>query len=73
MTADGPGTIVLDLSLESQHPIVVQVADGTYGGVVGHAPSDSTIEYRESPATNVAGRFVARLRVRWVGLRRGLA
>jgi alpha-L-fucosidase 2 len=43
MTADGPGTIGRDLSLESQHPIGVQVADGTYG-VVGDAPPDSTIQ-----------------------------
>ncbi|TDX03283.1 glycoside hydrolase N-terminal domain-containing protein [Kribbella sp. VKM Ac-2566] len=48
ITADQPGAISLDLSLESQHPIAVEVADGTYG-VVGRAPSDLTIEYRESP------------------------
>ncbi|RZT27269.1 alpha-L-fucosidase 2 [Kribbella sp. VKM Ac-2569] len=48
ITADQPGAISLDLSLESQHPITVDVADGTYG-VVGRAPSDLTIEYRESP------------------------
>jgi alpha-L-fucosidase 2 len=48
ITADRPGTIDLDLSLESQHPVRVEVADGTYG-VVGHAPSDLTIEYRQSP------------------------
>ncbi|TDO69234.1 alpha-L-fucosidase 2 [Kribbella sp. VKM Ac-2571] len=48
ITADQPGGISLDLSLESQHPIAVEVADGTYG-VVGRAPSDLTIEYRESP------------------------
>lgn len=48
ITADQPGVISLDLSLESQHPIAVEVADGTYG-VVGRAPSDLTIEYRESP------------------------
>ncbi|TDW23926.1 glycoside hydrolase family 95 protein [Kribbella kalugense] len=47
ITADRAGAIDLDLSLESQHPVAV-VADGTYG-VVGHAPSDLTIEYRESP------------------------
>jgi alpha-L-fucosidase 2 len=48
ITADQPGAISLDLSLESQHPITVEVADGTYG-VVGRAPSDLTIEYRERP------------------------
>ncbi len=48
ITADQPGAISLDLSLQSQHPIAVEVADGTYG-VVGRAPSDLTIEYRESP------------------------
>ncbi|MEJ1110678.1 MULTISPECIES: glycoside hydrolase family 95 protein [unclassified Kribbella] len=48
ITADRPGTIDLDLELTSQHPIRVEVADGIYG-VVGHAPSDLTIEYRQSP------------------------
>ncbi|TCC65504.1 glycoside hydrolase family 95 protein [Kribbella pittospori] len=48
ITADRPGAIDLDLSLESSHPVRVEVADGTYG-VVGHAPSDLTIEYRQSP------------------------
>ncbi|WP_410788383.1 glycosyl hydrolase family 95 catalytic domain-containing protein [Kribbella sp. C-35] len=48
ITADQPGAINLDLGLESQHPIAVEVADGTYG-IVGRAPSDLTIEYRESP------------------------
>ncbi|MGW6195306.1 glycoside hydrolase family 95 protein [Kribbella sp. NPDC055110] len=48
ITADQPGAINLDLGLESQHPVSVEVADGTYG-VVGRAPSDLTIEYRESP------------------------
>ncbi|MFG1626542.1 glycoside hydrolase N-terminal domain-containing protein [Kribbella sp. NPDC049227] len=48
ITADRPGAIDLDLSLESEHPVRVEVADGTYG-VVGHAPSDLTIEYRQSP------------------------
>ncbi|MEU4602273.1 glycoside hydrolase family 95 protein [Kribbella sp. NPDC023972] len=48
ITADRPGAIDLDLSLESRHPVRVEVADGTYG-VVGHAPSELTIEYRQSP------------------------
>jgi len=48
ISANRPGSINLDLGLESQHPIRVEVADGTYG-VVGHAPSDLTIEYRQSP------------------------
>jgi alpha-L-fucosidase 2 len=48
ITADRPGSIDLDLELTSQHPVRVEVADGTYG-VVGHAPSDLTIEYRSSP------------------------
>jgi alpha-L-fucosidase 2 len=47
ITADRAGAIDLELSLESQHPVAV-VADGTYG-VVGQAPSDLTIEYRQSP------------------------
>jgi alpha-L-fucosidase 2 len=48
ITADQPGSIDLDLELTSQHPVRAEVADGTYG-VVGHAPSDLTIEYRTSP------------------------
>jgi alpha-L-fucosidase 2 len=48
ITAGRAGAIDLDLELTSQHPVRVEVADGTYG-VVGHAPSDLTIEYRTSP------------------------
>ncbi|WP_433167392.1 glycosyl hydrolase family 95 catalytic domain-containing protein [Kribbella sp. CA-247076] len=48
ITADRPGAIDLELELTSQHPIRAEVADGTYG-VVGRAPSDLTIEYRQSP------------------------
>ncbi|WP_328998194.1 glycoside hydrolase family 95 protein [Kribbella sp. NBC_00709] len=48
ITADRPGAVDLELALESQHPVRVEVADGMYG-VVGHAPSDLTIEYRQSP------------------------
>jgi alpha-L-fucosidase 2 len=48
ISADQPGAIDLDLELTSQHPVHVEVADGTYG-IVGHAPSDLTIEYRRSP------------------------
>src|SRR4029450_6478097 len=46
ITADRPGAIDLDLALDSQHPVRAEVADGTYG-VVSHAPSDLTIEYRQ--------------------------
>ncbi|GAB3929294.1 glycoside hydrolase family 95 protein [Kribbella albertanoniae] len=48
ITADQAGAIDLDLGLESQHTIRTVVADGIYGAV-GHAPSELTIEYRESP------------------------
>lgn len=48
ISANQPGAINLDLGLESPHPVRVEVAEGTYG-VVGHAPSDLTIEYRQSP------------------------
>jgi alpha-L-fucosidase 2 len=48
ITADRPGAIDVDLELASPHPVRMEVADGIYG-VVGHAPSDLTIEYRRSP------------------------
>ncbi|MFI5728495.1 glycosyl hydrolase family 95 catalytic domain-containing protein [Kribbella sp. NPDC051587] len=48
ITADQAGAIDLDLSLESQHPVQTNVAEGIYNAV-GHAPSELTIEYRESP------------------------
>ncbi|GAA0589823.1 glycoside hydrolase family 95 protein [Kribbella sandramycini] len=48
LTADRPGAVNLSLSLDSPHPVRPVVDGGTYG-VVGHAPSDLTIEYRESP------------------------
>ncbi|MER7244948.1 glycoside hydrolase family 95 protein [Kribbella sp. NPDC000426] len=48
ITADRPGAVDLELSLESQHPVRPSAADGIYG-VVGHAPSDLTIEYRDRP------------------------
>jgi alpha-L-fucosidase 2 len=48
ISANQPGAVNLDLGLESPHPVRVEVAEGTYG-VVGHAPSDLTIEYRQSP------------------------
>ncbi|MGW6282598.1 glycoside hydrolase family 95 protein [Kribbella sp. NPDC055071] len=48
ISANQPGAINLDLGLESQHPVRVEVAEGTYG-VVGRAPSDLTIEYRQTP------------------------
>ncbi|WP_432890716.1 glycoside hydrolase family 95 protein [Kribbella sp. CA-245084] len=48
ITADRPGAVDLSVSLESQHPVAAEVADGTYG-VVGQAPSDLTIEYRDRP------------------------
>ncbi|RZU12653.1 alpha-L-fucosidase 2 [Kribbella rubisoli] len=48
ITADRPGAVDLELSLESQHPVRPSVAGGTYG-LVGRAPSDLTIEYRDRP------------------------
>lgn len=48
ITADRPAAVSLELCLESQHPVSVEVAEGTYG-VVGRAPSDLTIEYRDRP------------------------
>ncbi|WUJ68232.1 glycoside hydrolase family 95 protein [Kribbella soli] len=48
ITADRPDAVDLELSLESQHPVRPSVAGGTYG-VVGRAPSDLTIEYRDRP------------------------
>ncbi len=48
ITADAAGAIDLDLALESQHPVLKEVADGIYGAV-GRAPSELTIEYRDSP------------------------
>ncbi|GAA1579098.1 MULTISPECIES: glycoside hydrolase family 95 protein [Kribbella] len=47
MIADNP-VVDLLVGLESQHPVRQLVADGTYG-VVGRAPSELTIEYRQSP------------------------
>ncbi|TCC38648.1 glycosyl hydrolase family 95 catalytic domain-containing protein [Kribbella speibonae] len=48
ITADRPAAVSLGLCLESLHPVSVEVAEGTYG-VVGRAPSDLTIEYRDRP------------------------
>src|SRR5689334_20700455 len=48
ITADQAGAIDLDLELASQHPTTAEVAEGIYT-VKGHAPSELTIEYRESP------------------------
>ncbi|MGZ0147379.1 glycoside hydrolase family 95 protein [Kribbella sp. WER1] len=47
LIADNP-VVDLRVGLGSPHPVQAVVADGTYG-VVGRAPSDLTIEYRESP------------------------
>lgn len=46
--ASEPGAIDLDLALTSQHPISLASTGGT-ATMVGHAPSDLTIEYRTSP------------------------
>lgn len=46
--ADAPGAIDVDLALTSQHPIGLD-ATGETATMVGHAPSDLTIEYRTSP------------------------
>ncbi|MEV6415419.1 glycoside hydrolase family 95 protein [Kribbella sp. NPDC051718] len=45
--ADQPGAIDVDLALTSQHPISLDAA-GETATMVGHAPSDLTIEYRTS-------------------------
>ncbi|GAA1598694.1 glycoside hydrolase family 95 protein [Kribbella sancticallisti] len=45
--ASEPGTIDLDLVLTSQHPVQVAGLGDTFT-MVGHAPSDLTIEYRTS-------------------------
>src|SRR5690349_2341171 len=47
LIAENPVVDIL-IGLESQHPVHPVVADGTYG-FVGHAPSELTIEYRQSP------------------------
>jgi alpha-L-fucosidase 2 len=46
LIADRP-VIDLQIGLESQHPARVEVTDDSYG-VVGHAPSELTIEYRNA-------------------------
>ncbi|MFI5708936.1 glycosyl hydrolase family 95 catalytic domain-containing protein [Kribbella sp. NPDC051620] len=46
--ADQPGSIDVDLALTSQHPITLD-GSGETATMVGHAPSDLTIEYRTSP------------------------
>ncbi|GAA3560415.1 glycoside hydrolase family 95 protein [Kribbella ginsengisoli] len=46
--ASAPGAIDVDLALTSQHPISLD-ASGETATMVGHAPSDLTIEYRTSP------------------------
>jgi alpha-L-fucosidase 2 len=46
--AGEPGAVNLDLALTSQHPVQIAGEDGIYT-MVGHAPSDLTIEYRTSP------------------------
>ncbi|MEV8372826.1 glycoside hydrolase family 95 protein [Kribbella sp. NPDC056861] len=46
--ADQLGSVDLDLALTSQHPFIT-AADGSTVTLTGHAPSDLTIEYRQSP------------------------
>jgi alpha-L-fucosidase 2 len=46
LIADNP-VVDLQIGLASQHPVRVEVTGDSYG-VVGHAPSDLTIEYREA-------------------------
>ncbi len=46
--ADTAGALDLDLALTSQHPVQLAGEGDTYT-MVGHAPSDLTIEYRTSP------------------------
>jgi alpha-L-fucosidase 2 len=46
--ADAAGAIDVDLALTSQHPISLD-ASGDTATMIGHAPSDLTIEYRTSP------------------------
>ncbi|MEV0794338.1 glycoside hydrolase family 95 protein [Kribbella sp. NPDC050459] len=48
VTADRAGAVDLDLALDSPHPVAAEGAGGSYS-VVGRAPSDLTIEYRERP------------------------
>jgi alpha-L-fucosidase 2 len=47
--ADTSGAVDVDVALSSQHPVQGSVLDGTTVALVGHAPSDLTIEYRTSP------------------------
>lgn len=47
--ADTPGAINTRLGLVSQHPAAHEPLDGSTVTMRGHAPSDLTIEYRESP------------------------
>ncbi|GAB2578383.1 glycoside hydrolase family 95 protein [Kribbella endophytica] len=49
VTADVPGSVNLSAALTSVHPVEPSVIDSRTIGVTGRAPSDLTIEYRESP------------------------
>jgi alpha-L-fucosidase 2 len=49
VTADVPGAVNLSAALTSVHPVEPTVIDSRTIGVTGRAPSDLTIEYRDSP------------------------
>ncbi|MEV6286515.1 glycoside hydrolase family 95 protein [Kribbella sp. NPDC051770] len=49
ITADAPGAVSLTAALTSAHPVESSVVDTRTVGITGRAPSDLTIEYRESP------------------------
>ncbi|MGC4944396.1 glycoside hydrolase family 95 protein [Kribbella sp. DT2] len=49
ITADAPGSVNLLAALTSVHPVEPSVVDSRTIGITGRAPSDLTIEYRESP------------------------
>jgi alpha-L-fucosidase 2 len=49
ISADAPGAIDVRVGLTSDHPVRASLIDGTTAAIVGHAPSDLTIEYRTSP------------------------
>jgi alpha-L-fucosidase 2 len=49
ITADAPGSVNLSAALTSVHPVEPSVVDSQTIGITGRAPSDLTIEYRDSP------------------------
>ncbi|ONI76607.1 hypothetical protein BWI15_04730 [Kribbella sp. ALI-6-A] len=49
VTADAPGSVDLAAALTSVHPVDPSVVDSRTVGITGRAPSDLTIEYRDSP------------------------